>query len=273
MGRPTGNGEFGPRDALHPGDHPDGDGFVFQHRPLFDVQFHEGRRSTSGRARHGAGIADALEFVAEPRFVVGGAHIERFLERHAAHVHQASEHVGLEARTLLVGEEGNGDGPLGGNTSGRECFDNLEPGEHAEVAVEAATGAHRVDMRACHDRAGIGVGTAPHSHYVAHAIDAHRHTEIVHPTHHQIATEAIGIGERQAGRAPFTVGAVHSTDGAEFVEAGAQALDIDTQRRSLAAHRPKSNAAISRSASPNARTAPSNSSAPRSAVAVVGSPM
>ena len=237
------------------------------------MQFHERRWRARGWARHGAGIADAFEFFTEPRLVVGGAHIERFLERHAAHVHQAPEHVGLEACTLLVGEEGNGDGPLGGHTSGSEGLHHLEPGEHAKVAVETATGAHRVDMRTRHHRAGIGVGTAPHGHHIANPIDTHRHTQVVHPTHHQITTQSIRVGERQAGRTPFTVGAVHSTDGTEFVEAGAQALDVDTQRRSLVAHRPKSNAAISRSASPNARTAPSNSSAPRSAVAVVGSPM
>jgi hypothetical protein len=97
-------GELGPRDALHTGDRPDDDAFVLQHRALLDVQL-EVRVRRGGRARRGAGVADARELVAQARSVVGRTNVERVLHRHATDVDQAAEHVGLEACAFLVGEE------------------------------------------------------------------------------------------------------------------------------------------------------------------------
>ena len=46
--RLAGDGELGPRDALHPGDHPDLDPLGLEHRPLLDVQLDEGVRRHRG---------------------------------------------------------------------------------------------------------------------------------------------------------------------------------------------------------------------------------
>ena len=61
---------------------------------------------------------------------------------------------GREAGALLVGEEGDGDRVRRGDAVLLERLDDLEPGEHAEVAVEAATGGDGVDVRAAHHRRG-----------------------------------------------------------------------------------------------------------------------
>jgi hypothetical protein len=105
------HGELGPGDALDARHRTDVDALRLQHRPLLDVQLDEG----VGRgARQGSGppVADAVELRPEDR-AVDGDHVERLLERHAAGVDQAAQHVGWEAGALLVGEEGDGDGRRG----------------------------------------------------------------------------------------------------------------------------------------------------------------
>ena len=64
MARLPGQGQFGPRDALDPFDHADGDVLVLQHRALLDVQLDERVWDTPGN-RRGAAIADAVEFVTD----------------------------------------------------------------------------------------------------------------------------------------------------------------------------------------------------------------
>ena len=98
------------------------------------------------RAGQGAGEADAFEFVAEPGAVVDGGDVERHFERHPAGEHQAAEHVGRESGALLVGEERHDERPLGDDAVLFQRLGHFQPGEHAEVAVVAAAGAHGVDV-------------------------------------------------------------------------------------------------------------------------------
>jgi len=56
--------------------------------------------------RRVASVANALEFFASD-LAVDADRAKRLFERHRPGEHQAAEHVGLEARALLVGEEGD----------------------------------------------------------------------------------------------------------------------------------------------------------------------
>ena len=57
---------------------------------------------------------------------------------------------GGEAGALLVGEEGDGQRPAGHDAGPVERLDDLEAGQHAEVAVVPAAGADGVDVGAGH---------------------------------------------------------------------------------------------------------------------------
>ena len=172
--------ELAPRDALHAGDGADGDAVVLQHRSLLDVEFYIGVREAGGRARGWSGVADAFQFVAEPG-PIGGAGVQRLLDREPADVHERTEHVRREARPFLVGEEGDL------HTAGRthacrgEGLDDLEPGEHSEVAVEPATGGDGVDVRTDHHRGERGVGPFVGGDAVADGVDGDGEPEIAHP--------------------------------------------------------------------------------------------
>ena len=103
----------------------------------------------------------------------------------------------------------------------------------------------------------------------------------MHPGHYEIATLAIGVGERESRTTVLPVGSVNRTDLTEFVQSHDEAISIDPQTgeavrsnvRGGHDYFPKLKVLISRSASQNDVTEPSKSCLPRSAVAVVGSPM
>ena len=161
VGRAAGDRHLGPRDPLHALDHADRHALVLEDRSLLDVQLDVGVRGRGRRARERPGVADAHELVAEPGAVVGGADVERLLERHAADVHEAAEHVGSEAGALLVGEEGHADRVVGLDAVRLQRLDHLQAGQHAEVAVEAPAGGHGVDVRSGHHRRGVGIAPGP----------------------------------------------------------------------------------------------------------------
>ena len=110
------------------------------------MQFDEGVRGAIGGTWQRSAISDALEFSTEAGPIVDGFDIEGLLEGHATDVDEAAEHVGSEARALLVGEERDRDRMHRFDTGGVECLDDLETGEYPEVAVEAPPGADGVDM-------------------------------------------------------------------------------------------------------------------------------
>ena len=160
-----------------------------------------------------------------------------------------------------------------------ERLDHLEAAEHAEVAVEPAAGAHGVDVRTDHHRRQrrVGARRACRRRCRWRRSTTARPRSRIHADH-QIATVTVGVGERQPGAAPLAVRPVHRADLAQRLEPSdsrSTSIAVDGRRRHsvpghMPAHRPKSNTAISRSASPNACTAPSNSCLPSSAVACSG---
>ena len=83
-------------------------------------------------------------------------------------------------RALLVGEERNSKTSRRGDAGGPKRFDHLEPGQHAQVAVVAPTGAHGVDVGARRDGLTV-VFTIHDADDVADAVDGDREVEITHP--------------------------------------------------------------------------------------------
>ena len=200
-------------------------------------------------------------------------HVERLLDGEATDVDEAAEHVGCEAGALLVGEERDlrsADGVV------RSCCASV-----STISSPASTPrlpSKRPPVRTvsmCEPTiTAAAVGSLPGAcgDDVADGVDRHVHAEIAHPRHHEIATLAIDVGQRQAGRS-------HARRSDRGRRRSHRALRVaattDRHRRadratSAIGHRPKSNDEISRSASQNDCTEPANSSAPRSAVAAVG---
>ena len=214
-----------PRDALHPGDGPDGHALLLEQRALLDVQLDVGVRGRSGH-RGVAGPPDALELLAE-HGAVDGDDVERVLQRHAAGVHEAAEHVGGEPAALLVGEERNRQRAAGADAGVVEGAHDLQPREHAEGAVVAAPRADGVDVAARHDRVERGVGAGTGGDDVADAVDPDGEPEVPHPPDDQLAPAGVLVGEGEAAVAPVPRVA-HRGEG---VEVGQQPLPVDRRRR------------------------------------------
>ena len=153
--------QLGPGDALHALDDADADSLVFEDRSLLDVQLDEGVWRDRSRARHGPGVSDAGQFIAEASTVVDSRDVEGLLERHAADEHEAPEHVRCEAGAFLVREEGDDERPGRRHPVLLQRLDHLQPGEDTEIPVEATAGGDRVDVRSGHhrSRSRIGAGT------------------------------------------------------------------------------------------------------------------
>ena len=195
MVRLAGEREFGPGDALHAFDRADGEPLRLQRRSLLDVQLDIGVNVRLADRRVAA-IADALQLL--PGFpAVDADRGQRRFERHRAGEHQAAEHVGLEARALLVGEEGDGQRPLGDHAGVVERLDHLEPAEHAERAVVTPAGRHRIDVAADHHRRAVFLA-APNADDIADRVDRDRQPELAHPLDDQVAARLVGVAEREA---------------------------------------------------------------------------
>ena len=226
VGRPPGHRELAPGDALHAGHDPDRHALVLEHGPLLDVQLDERVRERGGRARGRARVADPGELVSEPA-AVGRTGVECLLDTEPSDVHERAEHVRWESGALFVGEERDLHRPSQLDTGSRQRLDHLEPGEDAQVAVEAASGGNRVDVGSDHHcgrrRIGAGVGGDD----VADAVDRHGHPEIVHPRHDKIPPGPVLIGQRQTADAPLSVRTVHRTDLPERLEPCPQPIAVD----------------------------------------------
>ncbi len=229
VGRPADDRQLGPRDALHALDDADGDPLVLEDGPLLDVQLDVGVGHGRRRARHRAGVADALELVAEPGAVVDGTDVEGVLDRHAADVDEAAEHVGREAGALLVGEDADGDRAAGADVVLDQRLEHLQAGEHAEVAVEASAGGDGVDVRAGHHRRRRRVRARPGGDDVADVVDGDGQAEVVHPADDEVAAVAVGVGEGQAGAPLLAVGPLDRPDLAQFDQPPPQPLAVHAQ--------------------------------------------
>ncbi len=153
-----------------PFDRADVHALGLQNRSLLDVQLDEG---TDVRvAAVGGAVVTNLPQAVSHRGAVDTGRRQRLLGGQAADEDETAHHVRGETRALLVGEEGDGDGMLGLDAGVVEGLDRLQAGENAEVAVEAATGAHGVDVRAGHHRRAVAAA-GPHADDVADAIDGH----------------------------------------------------------------------------------------------------
>ena len=222
----AGDGDLVPGDALDLGDRADRVALLLEHRALLDVELDEGGRHLAGAGR-GAGVADGLELVAEAG-AVDGDDVEGLLHRHAADVDEAAEHVGGEAAALLVGEEGDGDAVLGLDVVVDERLDDLEPGEHAEVAVVDAAGAHGVDVGAGHHRRARATAGAG-GHHVADGVDGDVEAEVAHPGDDEVAAVAVGLGEGQ----PAAAAVARAAHRAELAEPAQEALAVDPQETGI----------------------------------------
>jgi hypothetical protein len=185
-------------------DRADGKAFDVEHRALLDVQLDEGVR-IDGAGNGVAAIADARKLIAQHR-AVDGLHRQRIVQPHAAGIDERAQHVGREARTLLIGEHRDGERAARRDAGIVEALNDLEAGEHAVIAVVAAAGAHRVDMRAGHDRRHILLALAQGDD-VADLVDPHVEAEFAHPGHDEVAALLVVVGQRQAAAAAALDGA------------------------------------------------------------------
>ena len=189
-----------PGNPLQVLDRADGDALRVQDGPLLDVQLHECMRRPSARLGI-AGIADALELVAEPS-TVDRAGVERLGKRQAAGVDEGAQHIRLEACALLIGEDADGKRAPSNHAGLVERLHHLERAEHAVIAVIASTGAHGVDMRPAHHRRQF-LASAALRDDVADCVDPHLESELAHPAENKIASGLVVVGERET-----TTGAV-----------------------------------------------------------------
>jgi len=108
----------------------------------------------------------------------------------------------LKTGALFVGEEGDGEWTRWFDSGPHEGFDHLEAGEHSQVAVVAAARAHGVDVRTGHD--GGSRAHVPESDHIAHGVDRHLQTEVLHPRDDEVAPVTIGVGQGEpAGSTAF----------------------------------------------------------------------
>src|SRR5262249_55416699 len=130
-----------------------------------------------------------------------------------------------ETRAFLIGPYHDLDGRIRLIAGIVERADDLEPGEHAIDAVEAAAGRLRVEMAAGHHRREVAAPPGAAREDVAHAIDADAAAGVLAPAHEEVATLAVEIAERQALRAAFR----RRPDLGHRHETLPQALFIDAQ--------------------------------------------
>ena len=126
----------------------------------------------------------------------------------------------------------------GGDAVLLERLDDLEPGEHAEVAVEAAAGARRCR---CASRVitGAAVGSVPGrvATTLPMASIGDVEAEVAHPPDDEVAAGPVGVGEREAGAALLAVRALDRADLAELDEPRPQPVAVDAERRATSSSR------------------------------------
>jgi hypothetical protein len=195
----TGDAQRLPRDALHVVHGADQATLGVQHRALFDVQFDESLRLRQRQGRL-AQVADALQFVGEHGWPSMARVAWASARLRPAGIDQRAQHVGLEARAFLVGEHRHHQRMARREAGPVERCTTVNAGQHAVVAVVAATGCHGVDVRTGHHRRQVLEPIAP-AEDIAHRIDLHAQAELAHPAANQVASGAIGIGQCQAAAA------------------------------------------------------------------------
>ena len=154
-------------------------------RRLLDVQLEVAveRAVAEGRL---AGIADALEFVAEAEagVILRVVHLrDRQLARKCQRPHQRRAETG----TFLVGPHDQLNRPARLNAAVVERSDRLQAAHHAKHAVVPAAANLRVEMAADGDRGEARIGPRPSREDVADRIDLDGTAGLARPADEQVA--------------------------------------------------------------------------------------
>ena len=128
-------------------------------------------------------------------------------------------------RRLLVGEERDGQITSGRDPRRLQGFDHFESGKHAKVAVIAAAGADRVDVRTGHHRRAIAFAIH-HPDHVADPVDRDFKPEVTHPRHDEVAAGSVLVGECEPG-APM--GSLDRSDLSQRRKTIDQTVDVDAE--------------------------------------------
>jgi hypothetical protein len=127
-------------------------------------------------------------------------------------------------------------------------LDDLEPGEHAEVAVVAPAGGDRVDVGAGHHRRAT-LAAGQHGHHVADPVDDHLESEVRHPRDDEVAAGPVGVGEGEPGAPARALDPAHLR---QLVDASEQPGAVHPQLAVRAAG-PGSNGRVSEHRCPRCR--------------------
>ena len=111
---------------------------------------------------------------------------------------------------------------LGFDASVVERGDDLQSGQYPQVAVEAAAGTDRVDVRSGH-HGRTGHASGARADDVADGVNRDRQPQFAHPVADKISTGLVFVGERQTGAAA----AVDGADGGQFGQASVQTGAVD----------------------------------------------
>ena len=125
---------------------------------------------------------------------------------------------GANRETFLVREERHLERPRRRDAVLFQHLHHLETGEDTQVAVEAATGADRVDVRAGHHGCQVRIASGAGRDHVADGIDLDLHAQITHPADHEVTPGAVLVGQGEAGVAPFAMWPVDAADLTERVD-------------------------------------------------------
>ena len=147
------HGNLLPADAHQVLHRPDGKALLLQYRPLLDMQLDIGGRRYLP-ARNRAGIADAAQLLAQDT-AVETANLQRLLQRQAAGIDQAAQHVRGIAHPFLVGEGNHRQGMAGLDTMIVQRLCHLQRCQHPIAAVISPGLGDGIEMRAAHQRRQI----------------------------------------------------------------------------------------------------------------------
>ena len=221
------------------GHHAQLQALVLQLRPLLDMQFEVGAELLQLRRVGAALPADAAQLLAEDlalRVLLG----QHFGLGEDAHRRAAAHHRWREAGALLVGPIDQHQRRLGLCPGLVQRAHHLQPGQHAQNAVELAARRLRVQMAADGDRLARRIAARPAEDHVADAIDAQRQPGRLAPALEQRPALAIQIGQRLPVAAALG-GAADAGDLHQAVpQSRAAQRDVRRHRAFLFVHQPAS---------------------------------
>ena len=197
--------DFEPRRAVDGGNDPDRQPFRLEDRTLFDMRLDEGgdvrRANRTGLLRI---AAERLQSVAhgDPGGVLLVERVLRVGSGKRARTGQRQ----AEAHALFVAEGDDFDGVPEPFPGRGERLDHGERGERAVIAVVAAGVAHRVDMRAQHQRRRAGALALVARDDVAGRVDPRLEPGLRAPTDKGLGCAPVRLGEKEPRQTSRLVG-------------------------------------------------------------------